>query len=106
MLYAASFIIVKGTKLEDEETLRHADMGHRRIPRGSSFTCLASLGELPRSVGGLQFWPWESPLYSGPATPQSMSAPAKVHKYSPGRFVAFDGRLKHRTEPFEYQRVP
>merc|ERR1719424_653280 len=36
MLYAASFIIVKGTRLEDRETLRHADMGHRRIPRGSS----------------------------------------------------------------------
>merc|ERR1719343_1314225 len=27
MLYAASFIIVKGTGLDDKETLRHADMG-------------------------------------------------------------------------------
>mmetsp|Transcript_68809 Transcript_68809/g.222361 ORF Transcript_68809/g.222361 Transcript_68809/m.222361 type:complete len:307 (-) Transcript_68809:7-927(-) len=106
MLYAASFIIVKGTTLKDEETLRHADMGHRRIPRGSSFTCLASLGELPRSVGGLQFWPWESPVYSEPATAQTLQAPAHVHKYQPGKFVVFDGRLKHRTEPFEYAREP
>jgi len=104
MLYAASFIVVKGTKLDEKETVRHADMGHRRIPRGSSFTCLTSLTELPGSVGGLQFWPWESALYSEPVTSQSMSAPAQVHKYSPGKFVAFDGRLKHRTEPFEYER--
>jgi len=104
MLYSASFIIVKGTHLGDKETLRHADMGHKRIPRGSAFTCLTSLTELPRSVGGLQFWPWESPLYSEPVTPESMNAPAQVHKYTPGKFVAFDGRLKHRTEPFEYQR--
>lgn len=104
MLYAASFIVVRGTKLEDREVSRHADMGHRRIPRGSSFTCLATLTQLPGSVGGLEFWPWESPVYSRPATPLSMSAPARVHKYSPGRFIAFDGHLKHRTEPFEYAR--
>lgn len=102
MLYSASFIVVKGPRLGDAETLRHADMEHRRIPRGSSFTCLAPVAALPRSVGGLQFWPWESPLYSDPKA--SQSAPPRVHKYSPGRFVAFDGRLKHRTEPFEYGR--
>jgi len=106
MLYAASFIIVKGASLGDKETLRHADMGHRRIPRGSSFTCLASLIELPGSVGGLEFWPFENPLYNEAVTPQSMQAPAHVHKYRPGKFVAFDGRLKHRTQPFEYKPEP
>jgi hypothetical protein len=102
MLYAASFIVVKGGELQDQETLRHADMGHRRVPQGSSFTLLASLTELPGSVGGLEFWPSESPLY---AEPVSMSAPAHVHKYRPGKFIAFDGRLKHRTEPFKYERT-
>eukprot|EP00930_Biecheleria_cincta_P002266 TRINITY_DN103286_c0_g1_i1.p1 TRINITY_DN103286_c0_g1~~TRINITY_DN103286_c0_g1_i1.p1 ORF type:complete len:398 (-),score=58.04 TRINITY_DN103286_c0_g1_i1:232-1344(-) len=104
MLYAASFIVVKGTKLGDSETLRHADMGHRRIPRGSSFTCLASLTDLPGSVGGLQFWPWESALYCNPFTTSALSAPALVHKYRPGKCVVFDGQLKHRTEPFLYER--
>lgn len=104
MLYAASFIVVRGPKLDDKETLRHADMGHRRIPPGSTFTCLTSLSELPESVGGLQFWPWESPLYSEPPTSASPSASPLVHKYRPGKFVVFDGRVKHRTEPFEYTR--
>jgi len=108
MLYSASFIIVKGSKLEDSETLQHLDMGHRRIPRGSSFTCLTSLTELPGSVGGLQFWPWnchvaehQSEWYYCDAT---RNAAPQVHKYRPGKLVAFDGRLRHRTEPFEYDR--
>ena len=81
MLYAASFIVVKGTELKDTETLRHADMGHRRVPKGRSFTCLASLNELDSSVGGLEFWPAESPLY---AEQRVRNAPAHVHKYRPG----------------------
>ncbi|CAK0872083.1 unnamed protein product [Prorocentrum cordatum] len=81
-------------------------MGHRRIPRGSSFTCLASLGELPPSVGGLEFWPWESALYREASAPQDAQVPPCVHRYRPSSFVAFDGRLKHRTQPFEYARAP
>merc|ERR1712060_88692 len=37
-------------------------------------------------------------------TPASMTAPPRTHKYAPGKFIAFDGRLKHRTEPFKYER--
>jgi len=105
MLYAGSFIIVKGTQLADAETTRHADLGHRRIPRCSSFTCLTTLTDLPGSVGGLQFWPWENPVYTRPPTAETLKAPGDVLKYSPGKFIAFDGHLKHRTEPFQYDRA-
>jgi len=106
MLYSACFVVVRGEFLKHDETSRHVDWGHAKLPEGSAFTCLGPLTAFPSSVGGLHYWPWDDAKAYGKVTSLNMNMPfvQHIHKYEPGYFAALDGRLFHRTEPFEYRR--
>lgn len=90
-MYSACFVVVQGD-LGPMEVKEHTDWAHRRIPRGACFTCLTTLTPLPHSVAGLHVWPWVGE--------------ERVCPYSQSDFVAIDGKLLHRTEPFLYTWDP
>jgi len=90
MLFSACFVVVRGTHLSLDQVKSHIDWGHPRIQVGEAFTCMTPLDPFPSSVGGLHVWPW--------------NGEERVHRYQFGSYATIDGKLMHRTEPFDYVR--
>ncbi|CAK0872082.1 unnamed protein product [Prorocentrum cordatum] len=68
------------------------------------FDELASRARLVETLGKVDGRSDDLMLYAGSLI--DAQVPPCVHRYRPSSFVAFDGRLKHRTQPFEYARAP
>lgn len=93
----ASYIVHRGGFAKRGSTTFHEDFGEK-VPPGVAFTLLTPLFELPADAGGLEFYPWHKAY-----TPEGSEAAEKAAclKYSVGEMVVFDGRLAHRTEPYD-----
>ena len=58
------------------------------------YSAITALFTIPEGAGGLEFKPWK---------PGSLEdGEPRCVKYDDGKLVIFDGRLTHRTEPYEH----
>eukprot|EP00929_Paragymnodinium_shiwhaense_P083476 TRINITY_DN44507_c0_g1_i1.p1 TRINITY_DN44507_c0_g1~~TRINITY_DN44507_c0_g1_i1.p1 ORF type:complete len:333 (+),score=41.44 TRINITY_DN44507_c0_g1_i1:74-1000(+) len=96
-LWNASYIVQRGGKAKRGTTNFHEDYGSG-VPPGLSFTLLTPLFELPADAGGLEYYPWKTPYTPDGSEKQPT---ATCLKYRLGDMVVFDGRLSHRTEPYD-----
>ena len=110
VLCQACFVVVKGGVREGDAKL-HADWAMESIPRREVYTALTPLTDLPDDVGGLivdvNSMPKRQGHFSGTTT-WSREKREILHRYQRGEAVVFDGKLMHRTQPFDnaaFERV-
>eukprot|EP00747_Dinoflagellata_sp_TGD_P208456 gnl/TRDRNA2_/TRDRNA2_81947_c0_seq1.p1 gnl/TRDRNA2_/TRDRNA2_81947_c0~~gnl/TRDRNA2_/TRDRNA2_81947_c0_seq1.p1 ORF type:complete len:293 (-),score=31.24 gnl/TRDRNA2_/TRDRNA2_81947_c0_seq1:303-1181(-) len=97
-LWSACFIVVRTTKLEN--TVWHVDLGAEAVPPGFGFSVLTPLYDLPPDACGIEVMPWPEPY-----DPESVNEEeGYTHQYRTGQLVAIDGKLFHRTAPFDLEQ--
>lgn len=91
-LVAASFVVADGGCPFDGSKF-HLDFGPPSIPRGETTTALLPLhpAVFPEGEGNLEYRAWDAPA----------DAASAIHRYRAGEAAVFDGKLPHRTQPFD-----
>ena len=106
VLCQACFVVVHGGVREGDAKL-HADWAMEAIPRREVFTALTPLNDFPEDVGGLivdiNSMPKREGMHKGTTT-WSRKREEILHRYQRGEAVVFDGKLMHRTQPFDNPR--
>lgn len=103
---AACYVVVKDG-VTDKECVPHYDFYSSGIPRAAAFSLMTPMSAAhPQCVGGLEFWPWAGADKAHKDSETAFRRDTRelslaVKAYSHGCATIIDGRLLHRTQPFE-----